>query len=343
MRNGVRHFCTWSRSRTQNRSPLLLAALHESPGRADRRPRQHGDLWPRGRRARADGGGGGADPRHVGRRAAVDRDRHRAGDPVRGGGFYRWPCAGYAVCRARRRAARLPGGGRHRRRHHPPVRALAWPRGQRHGRADRRAGSVAAGSGALPVPQFAAAGACPHAGGRAARSRRARAQYLSHRLPRPAHGHLFGLGGRQIGAFVDAGPQRVGRHFGDRPGRRARPRGAGILAGRSGPGRSRALRGGGLDLGRTGADAPPGGLFDAGDRGIFPRPRQRCAGADGFGHPLCHGAARDRALGWRAADRQGLYADRIHRAAAPARTSRAGHRAGHHHRHFQRAGGRRRP
>jgi hypothetical protein len=161
-------------------------------------------------------------------------------------GFTGGHALGHAVRRARRRAARLPGGGRHRRRHHPPIRALARSRGQRHGRADRRPGPVAAGSGALPVPQFAAAGACPHAGGRAARSRRARAQYLSHRLPRPAHGHLFGLGCRQIGAFVDAGPQRGGRHFGDRPGRRARPRGAGIFAGRFGPGRSGALRGGGL-------------------------------------------------------------------------------------------------
>jgi flagellum-specific ATP synthase len=54
------------------------------------------------------------------------------------------------------------------------------------GRTDRRAGAVAAGSGALSVPQFAAARACPHAGGRAARSRRACAQYLPHGLPRPA-------------------------------------------------------------------------------------------------------------------------------------------------------------
>ena len=67
----------------------------------------------------------------------------------------------------------------------------------------------------------------------------------------------------------------VGRRLGDRPGRRARPRGAGILAGRSGPGRPRPLGGGGLDLRRAGADAPPGRLSDAGHRRIFPRPRTR--------------------------------------------------------------------
>ena len=45
------------------------------------------------------------------------------------------------------------------------------------------------------------------------------------------------------------------------------------------------------------------------------------AGADGFGDALCHGAARDRPLGRRAADRQGLHADRLHRTAAPARNA----------------------
>ena len=42
-----------------------------------------------------------------------------------------------------------------------------------------------------------------------------------------------------------------------------------------------------------------------------------------FGHALCHGAARDRPFGRRAADRQGLYADRLHRTAAPAGAGRA--------------------
>ena len=177
----------------------------------------------------------------VGARLSIETG-DRAGDPLRGRGLSRRPRARHAVRRARRRAARLPGGGRDRRRQYPSVRALARPRGQRHGRADRRLGRAAAGTGAVPVPLIAAAGACPHAGRRAARSRRARAQYLSHRLPRPAHGHFLRLRRRQVGAAVHAGPQRVGRHFGDRPGRRTRPRGAGILAGRSGPGRSWRVR-----------------------------------------------------------------------------------------------------
>ena len=46
-----------------------------------------------------------------------------------------------------------------------------------------------------------------------------------------------------------------------------------------------------------------------------------------FGHPLCRGAARDRPVRRRAADRQGLYADGVHRAAAAPRARRAGHRA----------------
>ena len=70
-------------------------------------------------------------------------------------------------------------------------------------------GPLPLGPGTLHLPQFAAAGACPHAGRRAARSRRARAQHLPHCLPRPAHGHLLRLGRRQVGAAVDAGPQRV--------------------------------------------------------------------------------------------------------------------------------------
>ena len=65
---------------------------------------------------------------------------------------------------------------------------------------------------------------------------------------------------------------------------------------------------------------------------------------DGLGHPLRHGAARDRPLRRRAADRQGLYADRVRRAAAAAGARRA--RApgeGTDHRHLHRAGRRRRP
>ena len=62
--------------------------------------------------------------------------------------------------------------------------------------------------------------------------------------------------------------------------------------------------------------------------GIFPRRGQGRAVPDGFGHALCDGAARDRAVGRRAADRQRLYADRVHRTAAAAGAGRAGHRRG---------------
>ncbi len=48
-------------------------------------------------------------------------------------------------------------------------------------------------------------------------------------------------------------------------------------------------------------------------------------------------------VGRRAADRQGLYADGFHGVAAPAGARRAGDRSWYHHRHLQRAGGRRRP
>ncbi len=67
------------------------------------------------------------------------------------------------------------------------------------------------------------------------------------------------------------------------------------------------------------------------------------AGADGLGHALCGGAARDRPRGRRAADRQGLYADRVHRVAAPAGAGRPRHGRGHHHRHLHGAGRWRRP
>ena len=135
---------------------------------------------------------------------------------------------------------------------------LARPRRQRDGRADRRQGAAAGRAVALSVPQSAAARACAPARRRAARSRRARAQYLPHLLPRPAHGRVRRFRRRQVGAALDAGAQRRGGCLGDRAGRRARPRGAGIPAGRSRRVRPGALGRGGLDLGRAGADAPPG-------------------------------------------------------------------------------------
>ena len=68
------------------------------------------------------------------------------------------------------------------------------------------------------------------------------AQYVPDLLPRPAHGHLRRFRRRQIGAAVDAGAQRRCRRHRDRPGRRTRPRGAGIFAGRSRRGRASRAR-----------------------------------------------------------------------------------------------------
>ena len=172
---------------------------------------------------------------------------------------------------------------------------------------------------------------------------RAGDQHLHDLLPRPAHGHFLRLRRRQIGAALHAGAQCRGRRLGDRPDRRARPRGAGIPAGRSGRGGPGPLGGGGFDLRRAGPDAPPGGLPVARRFGILPRRGQGRAAADGFGHALRGGAARNRALDRRAADRQRLYADGVFRTAAAAGAGRAGGGRGHHHRHFQRAGRRRRP
>ena len=61
-------------------------------------------------------------------------------------------------------------------------------------------------------------------------------------------------------------------------------------------------------------------------RGIFPRPGQARAVHDGQPDPLRHGAARDRSRHRRAADRQGLSADGVHRIAAAARKSGSGPR-----------------
>ncbi len=54
-------------------------------------------------------------------------------------------------------------------------------------------GAIALRTFALSIPQRAAAGACAPPGRRAARSRRACAQYVHHLLPRPAHGHFLRL------------------------------------------------------------------------------------------------------------------------------------------------------
>ena len=73
-------------------------------------------------------------------------------------------------------------------------------------------GPLTQGALADALPQLAAAGPFAQARRRAARSRRARAQYLPDLLPRPAAGHLRRLRRRQVGAAVDAGAQCRCRH-----------------------------------------------------------------------------------------------------------------------------------
>ena len=121
-------------------------------------------------------------------------------------------------------------------------------------------GPLGAGAVADAVSQPAAAGAFAAPRRPAARSRRPRVKYLSHLLPRPAARHLRRMRRRQVGAAVDAGAQCRCGYLGDRPGRRTRPRGAGIFAGRPRRGGAGALGGGGGDLGRARFDAAAGGL-----------------------------------------------------------------------------------
>ena len=132
-------------------------------------------------------------------------------------------------------------------------------------------GPLPGGPSPYPFRVLAAAGACAPPRRCAARSRRAGAQYLPDRVPRPAHGHFFGLRRRQVGPPVDAGTQCRGRRLGHRPRRRAGARGAGIPPGRPGRGGSRPLGRRRLDLRRAGADAPTGRLSHPRHRRIFPR------------------------------------------------------------------------
>ena len=126
-------------------------------------------------------------------------------------------------------------------------------------------------------------------GWRPARSRRACAQHLHHRLPRPADGHLLGvLGAAGLARSV------VVVSTSDEPALMRRQAAYLTLA------IAEYFR----DLGKDVLV-----LMD-------------------LGHPLRDGAARDWAFRRRTADCQGLYADCFCGIAAPARAGRAGHRAG---------------
>ena len=115
----------------------------------------------------------------------------------------------------------------------------------------RRQGAAAPRARRLCGQGAAAGGPCARQGRRQARSGRARAQHLRHLLQGPAHGHLLGLGRRQIDLDVDDGAQHRRRCHRHRAGRRTRPRAQGIHRGRSGRGRPGACGGGGRHLRRA--------------------------------------------------------------------------------------------
>ena len=147
---------------------------------------------------------------------------------------------------------------------------------------------------------------------------------------------------RQVVTAVDdrARDGRAGvRH---RTGGGARPRGARVPRRRPGCGRPGALGRGGGDLRRAGRHAAPRGLRRDPDRRGLPRRGRRRGADDGLAHPRRHGAARDRAVGGRAAGDPRLSAVDVLAAGAAARAR--GHRRDRvDHRALHGAGGRRRP
>ena len=143
--------------------------------------------------------------------------------------------------------------------------------------------------------------------------------------------------GQRLGVFAGSGVGKsvllsmlardVAATCGRRPDRRTRPRGARVHRG---------------DLGEEGlaravvvvatSDEPALKRRQAAYMTMaiaeYPaRPGPGGAVPDGLGHPLRHGPARDRPGGRRAADHQGLHADRLHRAAQAAGAGRARHRS----------------
>jgi hypothetical protein len=215
--------------------------IHARARRPDLRHRFRHDLRSGLRRQGSDDRGGGSHPCHVGRGARHRRDRGTS-HSLRGGRLCRRPGAAHALRRPRRRPPRLQGAGVAGPGGRPADQGLARAGGERHGRAHRRQGAAAAGGRPDAVPGRSAGRPRPPPRRRAARSRRAGAQHFPHLLPRPAHGHLRRFRRRQVRAAVDARAQCRCRRLGDRPDRRARPRGAGVPAGRSRRGGARSAR-----------------------------------------------------------------------------------------------------
>ena len=168
---------------------------------------------------------------------------------------------GSPAVRAAERRRRLRRGGR-----------LARPGARPAGPAAGRQRRPPARSRCTPVAGCRAGGHRTGAIGPAARSRRPRAQLLHHLPTGPAPRPVLRLRHRQVHLALHAGAAHRVRRRGARPGRRARPRSAGVPGGRSrrrGPG---ALGRRGGHLGRAAAAAPPGGLCGDDRGGAFPRP-----------------------------------------------------------------------
>jgi len=204
-----------------------------------------------------------------------------------------------------------------------PFPAVARPRPQRDGRSDRRQGAVAAGSLADPLPQTRRRRRISRkARRRAARSRACGALNTFVTCCRGQRLGIFaGSGRRQVGLVVDAGAECRRRYHGDR-----------AWSARRGREVQEFLQD---DLGEEGLGALGGGGGDPPTRPALMR-RQAAyltlAIAEYFRDEdkdvLCLmdsvtrfaivPNARIGLSGGRAADRQGLYADRVHRIAQAA-------------------------
>ena len=257
--------------------------------------------------------------------ARVD-DRDRRGNPIpcEVVGFSGGQRAADAVCAARGRAPRLPGRG-FRAAGTFGRRAAGWAVSSMPGRADRRAGAVAGGAAPYPYPQPRRRRRTPGAGS-ASRS-------------------ISGCG-RSTPSSPCCRGQRMGIFAGSGVGKSvllsmmARNVAADVsvigLIGERGREVQEFLQD---DLGEEGlarsvvvvstSDEPAlmrrqAAYLTLAHCRIFPRSGQGRAAADGFCHPLCGGAARDRPFRRRAADRERLYADCVFRTAAPPGAGRPG-------------------
>ena len=106
-------------------------------------------LRPRRRRARPDGRGRRADPRHGGRRTR-DRSRRRQAHPLRGGRLFRRARPADAVRRRSKACGAAAGRSSADGRRGAAVAGLARPRRRRLRRADRRQRAAAAGPSPYP-------------------------------------------------------------------------------------------------------------------------------------------------------------------------------------------------